>query len=186
MVVLGLVAGGCGDGDGGARKDATAMPAGAPAPPRPAEDGVLTDPNGRKVRAVGDYAVHRRVVATLRRLQRAFRAGDYAEACKAIDPFLLSQFQAAEVGAGASCTRRLASFARSLPADRKPRALRASWVRSYTDIAGLWVEPPVGDRIRVPFNNRAGDGWDLELGTFTRPGVLADELTGTPAHPAND
>ncbi len=142
--------------------------------------GMLVESNGEVARALGDERVNRRVVATLRRIQHAFRARDTATVCAHMDDFMFDQFRPGRTGEHTPCRAKMAEFARVLERRRrKPAELKLLWVRSYGQIAGIWVERANGKRFRVPFNSMDVAGrWDLEFGSFPAPQTLNARLVG--------
>ncbi|NLT07393.1 MAG: hypothetical protein GXY03_13940 [Solirubrobacterales bacterium] len=149
----------------------------AAAPTRTAEEGELMGSDGKVVREFGDPADNRRAVDMLERLQRDFRAGRMAAACGHIQDFMLSQFEPGGSESDSPCADKLGEYARvTRLRDRPPKPIELLWVRSYGWEAGVWVEDESGARIRVPFHDRDGEGWKLELGSFGNPEVLGGRL----------
>lgn len=195
-MALGTVGAACGADDDGAigadrsstttsvpaRVDTTASTAndGSTTPPPESTDGRLTTPDDEVVTDYGELRDRQAAVRTLDRLQREFRAGRMASACKSISEFQLSQFIPPGTQSDTPCRDKLEAYAtqRSRHGDR-PQPMRLLWVRSYADQAGIWVNDARGHPLRIQLSRWTGnDGWQLDLGALDRPDILAMTLTG--------
>jgi hypothetical protein len=180
--VVAAVATGCGsDGDDGSNpsrsKVETSSASTTAEAARTTGDGTLRGDGGKVVRAWGPRDENRRVVVLLRQMQREFRAGRMAAVCEHIDPFLLEQFEPGVSEPHSKCSAKMTTYARELEAQGKaPLRAELLWVRSYGWEAGVWIEVPGGERLRVPFKDLDGTGWKLTLGAFPRPELLAGVL----------
>lgn len=126
-------------------------------------DGVLTKPDGAKVRGWGDRRVRQYVTALFERMQHDFMTGNYAAVCRHLDPERSSLIWLSNARAE-GCAPRLGALARSLERRRfEPTRLRFLWVREYPAVAGIWVEDRYRSRYRIPFIHDPATGWLLQL-----------------------
>jgi hypothetical protein len=144
-----------------------------------AEDGRLTTTTGEVITNFGSRRAGRQAVRGLVQLQRDFRSGRMTAACTRISDFMLSQFTPAGTKPDTPCPAKLEAYAGQLAERGTPAArLRLLWVRSYTGEAGIWVDDERGRRLRIPFSSSTGHGnWQLDLGSFEEPAVLAATLS---------
>jgi hypothetical protein len=181
-VVLVAAVGFVGCADDEPREPAAVAPATAttdtPAPSNEEVDGKLTTTDGRVIRAWGDPAEQRASIAAFKAMTTAFRDGRMEDACRYVTDFALSQFEPGGISGEAPCPAKLRALARVVERDGGPPTVRILWVRAYTSLSGVWVEDERGRRIRVPLNNLDGDGWQLELGVFPDPEILAARIAG--------
>jgi hypothetical protein len=203
LTAMGAIGGACGDDEPNASSVGTdsraqsSSRAEAPAATMPdttdasattePEDGRLTTTTGTVITDYGDRGQRVAAVQALDRLQQDFRASRMAAACKRISDFMLSQFTPAGTQGGTSCPKKLEAYAnaRAQRGD-SPKRLRLLWVRQYTGQAGVWVEEPDGNRLRIQLSQPlSGGGWQLDLGSLSQPDVLAAKLASADQYGAH-
>lgn len=142
-------------------------------PYAPSVTGMLIGKDGTRIRNWGEPGVRRRVVANFAAIQDNFRAGDLRAACRYVYD--------ASFGSVGWCPGELRRLAGTLHRRMGPPGnLRVLWVRAYPGVAGLWVESPRGQRLRIQFRPDGGD-WRLELGLLHEKETLAMRLSNRSA-----
>lgn len=169
LALLGLLA--CGGSSGGEQPVAKPR-AGATSAADAAKARQLAAEIARVSDNRGPNAERERLLAILRRAQRAFRAGDGMTVCATMGPEPLEAF-------GSSlprCARRANALSRAVrTGELRLVAPAVAWVRVYGDLGGITMVNPNGDRFRLPFVKRDGR-WGAHYFFDVRPEVFNAQL----------
>jgi hypothetical protein len=171
LVALAVALAACSERDDDAQRVATSNDHSASADA--AEARRLAAEIGRVSDDRGPKAQRDRLLAVLRRAQRAFRAGHGRTVCATMSSEPLETFG----GSIARCAARAESLAAAVRTGRMPLPAPAvAWVRVYGDLGGITMVNPDGDRFRLPFVKRDGR-WGAHYFFDARPEVFNVQLS---------